>query len=338
MKRSVVRLVVFLAAAGVVGLLVVDKLRSKESSAKKKKKGSSATLVTTYEVQPRELTDTLKATGTLRPTESIAVKNETAGKVVHIGFEEGERVEQGQVLLRMRSSELRARKKVQQKRIDLLETEVDRQRKVLQKGGISQQQFDATKNELEVARAELDRIRAALQKTTLRAPFAGRIGLRQISPGAILTTGTKVAELVDDQPVEVEFSVPERHASRISKGTEVRFRVHGSEEIHEATVHAVDASFDAETRTLRVRARATNPEGELRPGAYADVRTALRTLEDALMVPSAALVRSADETYVWLNTDGTAEKQPVEVGMRTEGMVQITDGLSAGDVVVTTGR
>lgn len=339
MKRTFVRILILVVLVGGLGLLIAGKLVSDSTGkeAKKKKKGG-ATLVTTYEVQPETIVDTYSAVGSLRPAESIAVKNEVPGKVVGIEFEEGERVDEGQVLLRMRSETLRAELEVKKRRRDLLQTQVERQRKVLEKGGISQQQFDVTKNELEVLEAEIQQVRARLNKNMLRAPFDGRIGLREVSPGAILTQGTKVAELVKTDPIEIEFTVPERFASTIDRDTEVRFRVHGAQQLHAAELHAIESRLDEETRALRVRARTANADGTLRPGQYAQVRVPLQTIEDALTVPAPALVESANETVVWVNAGGEAERREVETGVRTEGSVQITSGLSPGDEVVTTGR
>jgi membrane fusion protein (multidrug efflux system) len=339
MKRTVARILILGALVGGLGLLIAGKLVSETTGKEaKKKKKSRATLVTTYEVQPETIVDTYSAVGSLRAAESIAVKNEVPGKVVGIEFEEGDRVDQGQTLLRMRSETLRAELEVKRSRRDLLQTQVERQRKVLEKGGISQQQFDVTENELEVLEAEIQQVRAELNKTTLRAPFDGRIGLRDVSPGAILTQGTTVAELVQTDPIEIEFTVPERYAAKVGDDTEVRFRVHGSEKIRAASLHAVESQLDEETRALRVRARTDNADGEFRPGQYAQVRVPLDRIEGALAVPVPALVESANETVIWVNAGGEAERREVETGVRTEGRVQITDGLSAGDEVVTTGR
>lgn len=339
MKRMHKRLLFLATVTAVVGWLVVSKISTGASDERKKKKkgGPSSVLVTTYEVRPQTIVDTHSAIGTLLPDESIDIKNETPGKVVDISFEEGDRVEKGEVLLRMRNGPLRARLNVKKRRRDLLETQVERQRQVLEKGGISQQQFDVTQNELEVLEAELDEIRAQISETTVRAPFSGITGLREVSPGAILTTGTKVARLNKLDPIEVEFSVPERYADRIERGDEVRFRVHATDEIHTATVSALEAGIETGNRVLPVRAKTDNPDHRLRPGAYAQVRFPLATVEDALVVPATAVVTSSNETALWASVDGKAEKRSVETGMRTEGYVQIKEGISAGDVVVTTG-
>ena len=342
MKRTLARLAVVLTIAAVIGGLVASKLipASKKASEKKKKKGSKTkeVLVTTWEVEPETITDALSTVGTLKADESIAIQNEVPGKVVRIGFEEGERVERNQMLLQMRRDPLEAELEVKRQEKALVETQIERQRKVLEKGGISQQEFDVTQNRLQVLEAEMDRIRAELDKTTVRAPFDGIVGLRSVSQGAILTQGTEVAELSKLDPIELDFTVPERYADHIETGTSVRFRVHNSNAIHEATIDAIEPKLDAGNRVLHVRARTDNPERRLRPGSFAQVRVVVGTIDEALTVPSVAVITSGDRKSVWVSENGKAKKQNVEIGIRTENRVQITEGLEAGDTVVVTGR
>ena len=340
MQRTVIRIISIGALLGVVGWLVASKVAG-DSGAAEQKKGSSgpkSVLVTTQPVREITLTDTLSTVGTLRASESIAIKNEVPGKVVDIGFTEGEEVRRGQTLLRMRSDTLRAELAVRQQRKKLLEKQVARQKKILQKGGLSQREYDVTFSELQVNEAEIDRIEAEIDKTLVRAPFSGVVGLRSVSPGAILTQGTTFATLQKLDPIEVEFSVPERHAGRVKREMEVRFRIHGTGKVHRATVHATDPHLDPSNRTLRVRARLANPDRALRPGSYAQVKVALQKIDGAVTIPTTALNTSGGETSVWVNAGGKAEKRVIQTGMRTENHVRITEGLSVGEEVVTTGR
>lgn len=340
MSRPIKRTIALLALGGIFAALVVTKMSStsKADPSAQKKGKSKAVLVTTETVEPGPLVDHLSTVGTLKPDEQMAIKNEVPGKVTRLGFEEGDRVEEGQLLLQMRNASIRARLKVKQQRIALSEKEVERSRKVLEKGGISQQEFDIKKNELEVLKAETDEIRAELDKTTVRAPFDGVVGLRSVSEGSVLTTGTEVATLHKIDPIELEFTVPERYAGRIDEGTEVRFRTHGSDAIQSATVFAIEPSLEADNRVLRLRARTDNSERNLRPGAYAQVRAVLDRKSEVLTVPAAAVVTSNESTDIWVNVDGEAQKRTIETGVRTENRVEVTDGLSAGDTVVVTGR
>ena len=342
MRRTYVRIAVLLAVAGLIGWAVIGKISTSSQASTKKGAGSESgakeVLVTTYTVEPVTMEDTLSTVGTLRADESLVIRNEVNGKVVSIGFEEGERVDEGQVLLRMRQNTLRAEMRVLEEREKLLSKQVERQRQVLKTGGISQQEFDATLNELNVVKAQKSSVDAQLDETVVRAPFSGIVGLRDISPGAVSTQGTDIAELHKIDPIELDFSVPERFAHQVDEETSVRFRVQGGDRVFSADVFALDPSLDTSNRTLRVRARTNNPSGRLRPGAYAQVRVPLRTLEDAMAIPAAAITTSGNQEYVWVSDDGTARKQTVKTGLRTEDAVQVTEGLKAGDTVVTTGR
>ena len=340
MKRIYVRILVLAAIVGALSWAVVTKVSTSAATEKqgKKQRGDKPVLVTTHTVEPTTLRDVLSTVGTLRPEETITVRNEVAGKLVEIGFKEGDRVERGDVLLRMRSDTIRASLEVERTRHELLQTKVDRLNQVLDKGGVSQQEFDEVRNELAVTRAEIERIRTRLDQTIVRAPFDGVIGLRQVSPGAVLTVGSPVATLRKLDKIDVEFTVPERYAPAVQVGDQVRFRVHGDQRVHEASVSVIEPGLEPSNRTLRVQARADNTDGTLRPGAYAQVRVLLENIEGALTVPAPALTISGGSTHLWVDVDGQAKKRTVETGYRTEDEAEITDGVSAGEVVVVTGH
>lgn len=339
MNRNAIRIVVLGLVAAAIGWAVFSRIQSPSASESSKADGEDKpALVTTHTVEPRSLVDSLGATGTVRADESIAIRNEVPGKIVAIDFEEGDRVRKNDVLVRMRSNTLRAERRVNERRRELLERQLERQRKVLARGGVSEQEVDVTESELAVVRAQIDQVKAQIDETIVRAPFDGVVGIRAVSPGAVVTAGTRIADLRKIDVLDVEFSVPERHADRIRKGQEVRFRTYGDERLRAATVHAFDPGIDESNRTLRVQARAENTENDLRPGQFVRVRIVLERMEDALAVPSTAIVTSGEETSVWVNVEGKAKKRPVQTGFRNEFWVQITEGLSAGDQVVVTGR
>lgn len=341
MKRVYIRILVLLTLMLVVGWAVFTKTSASQTNQKKAKKGGVAVLVTTYKIEPTTIRDTLSTIGTLEAEESITIRNEVAGKVVAIGFEEGEKVDRGQVLLRMRSDVLRAGLQVHKQRRGLLETQLERRQKVLGQGGISQQEVDQTANELAVVRAEEKRIHAQIDQTVVRAPFDGVVGIRQVSPGAILGAASPIATLRKLDHIDVGFTVPERYASRVRVGQEVRFQVHGSDQIHRAKVRIIEPGLNPSDRSLRIEARAENPTSGklvgLRPGAFAQVGILLERIDGALAVPASALIISGEQSHVWLNDAGKAKKQPVTTGFRTESSVQILEGLSAGDEVIGTG-
>lgn len=295
------------------------------------------TAVTVHTVQPQVLTEQLSTTGTLRANEQVELTTEIAGKVASIRFREGSRVAAGDVVLELDAAELSAQRERAAHRVDLARRREERQRELLEDGLLSAQEYDFVRTELDVLRAELTLVEAQLSKTTLRAPFGGVIGLRFVSPGAYVTPQTSVASLQDLDPIKVDFTVPERHASRIRLGDVVEIAVAGVEGRFPAEIFAIEPAVDPATRSLVVRARRANPDGKLLPGAFADVQVVVSEVPEALAVPSVAVVPELGGKKVFVVEQGHAQSRPVETGIRTDTMVEVTAGLEAGDQVIVGG-
>jgi membrane fusion protein (multidrug efflux system) len=293
--------------------------------------------VTVHTVGPQALAERLSTTGSLRANEQIELTTEIAGKVAAIHFREGSRVSAGDALLELDASELTAQRERASHRVELARRREERQRELLADGLLSAQEYDFVRTELDVLEAELALVEAQLRKTTLRAPFEGVIGLRFVSPGAYLTPQTPVASLQDLDPIKVEFSVPERYAARIALGDPVELSVAGVEGTFAAQIYAVEPRVDPATRSLVVRARRANPDGRLRPGAFADVGVVIHEVPNALVVPSVAVVPELGGKKVFVIEDGIARSRPVQTGIRTDTLVEVTSGLAAGEQVVVGG-
>jgi membrane fusion protein (multidrug efflux system) len=288
-------------------------------------------------VEPTELTERLSTTGTVRANEEVEIVSEISGKISNIYFEEGSRVAAGQLLLKIDDSELLAERQRALYRVELAERDEARQKRLLEDGVISKETYDVALGELNVLRAELQLIEAQLLKTEIRAPFDGVIGLRWVSPGSYLSSQTRIASLNDLDPVKLDFTVPERYSGLMKEGDEISFSVEGFERTFHGTIYAVEPSIDATTRSLRVRARCPNPDGALVPGAFANVDLVLRSVADALTVPSIAVIPELGGKKVYVYEDGTAQPRSVETGVRSETTVQITNGLEGGDIVIVSG-
>ncbi len=191
--------------------------------------------------------------------------------------------------------------------------------------------------ELNVLRAELQLIEAQLLKTEIRAPFSGVIGLRWVSPGSYLSSQTRIASLNDLDPVKLDFTVPEKYSALMKAGDKISFEVEGFDRTFPGTIYAVEPSVDATTRSLRVRARCPNSDGALIPGGFANVDLVLRSISDALTVPSIAVIPELGGKKVFVFEDGAAQPRSVETGIRSENAVQITNGLAEGDIVIVSG-
>jgi membrane fusion protein (multidrug efflux system) len=288
-------------------------------------------------LRPGTVTEQIRTTGTLRADESVELTAESGGKVTAIRFEEGNRVEKGELLVQINDAELRAEKKRLEHELELASDRAERQKTLLAEGGVSQEEYDATANEVEVLKAELSLVEAQIEKKTIRAPFSGVVGLRQVSEGAYVSPQTAITTLQRLNPIKVDFSVSEKYASQVRPGQSISFSVRSLDRRIQGQVYATNTQVNPETRTLQLRARAPNPSGTLRPGMFADVTVTLGTITDAIVVPSFAVVPTLGGQRVFVVEGDTARPRNVALGVRTDSTVQVTDGLALGDTVITSG-
>jgi membrane fusion protein (multidrug efflux system) len=328
-----------LVALAIVAVVAVPKLLElRRSSAPSSATAASKTLrVRAHRVAPSKLTERLATTGTVRANEEVEIVSEISGKISAIHFEEGSRVSSGQLLLKIDDSELLAERQRAVYRVQLAERDEARQMQLLEDGVISREAYDVALGELNVLRAELQLIEAQLLKTEIRAPFTGVIGLRWVSPGSYLSSQTRIASLNDLDPVKLDFSVPEKYSALMRVGDRMSFAVEAFDRTFRGTIYAIEPSIDASTRSLRVRARCPNPDGALVPGAFANVNLVLRSVADALTVPSIAVIPELGGKKVYVHEDGAAQPRSVETGIRSDTVVQITSGLAEGDLVIISG-
>lgn len=293
--------------------------------------------VKVHHVEPTRLTERLSTTGTLRANEEVEIVSEVSGKISSIHFEEGSHVAAGELLLKIDDSELIAERTRALHRVELAERAEARQEELLEDGVISRETYDVALGELNVLLAELQLIDAQLLKTEIRAPFSGIIGLRWVSPGSYLSSQTRIASLHDLDPAKLDFTVPEKYSALMRVGDEISFAVEGFERTFPGTVYAIEPSVDATTRSLRMRATCPNRDGVLVPGMFANVELIVRSVPDALAVPSIAIIPELGGKKVFVFEDGRARPRAVETGIRTENEIEITSGLDEGDLVITSG-
>ena len=288
-------------------------------------------------VVPREFSNIITLSGSIEPNEQVQIRSEVSGIVRTLSFREGTAVQKGQVLLRIDDSELQAQLIQAQSSEKLAEDNANRARLLLEKEAISQQEYDVAHADYESAKAQTVLIRAQIAKTTVRAPFSGKIGLRSISEGEYLTPATVVANLLSINPVKILFSVPEKYSGQIQVGQGLNFGVSGSDTTYHAKIYAIEPGVDATTRTISIRAIAENPGEQLFPGAFARIELALDRIDNAVLVPTEAVIPVQNGKQVFLLKDGKATATPVEAENRTRTDVLITDGVSIGDTVLISG-
>ncbi len=298
---------------------------------------SDTLLVTFAAVQEERLEDQFATTGTLLPWEAVELRAEVSGRITALRFEEGSRVQQGQTLALIDTRVLEAERAAAQTRRDLAALQAQRQRELFEIGGLSRQALDQAESAARVLDAELDRYAAEIARRRIVAPFSGEVGLREVSVGAYVSPGDRIATLRVTQPLKLEFTVPERYLGRVRPGDAVEFTVPGRDESFTASVYAVEPAVDVSTRAFAVRARTGNADGALTPGAFAEVALVFNSIADALLVPTVAVVPGADSASVFVVRSGKAMPRRIGTGVRTADRIQVTSGLAAGDTVLTSG-
>ena len=207
----------------------------------------------------------------------------------------------------------------------------------MQKEAISQEEYDVARADYQSAKAQSQLILAQIEKTTVRAPFSGKIGLRSISPGTYVTPALLVAKLFNSGQLKITFSIPEKYASQVNKNRIISFKVTGSDASYSAKIYAIEPEVEIATRTLKVRALADNKNGKLLPGTFADVQLPLDIIKDAVVIPTEAIIPVQDGKKVFIANKGMAKEVMVATATRTDASILVLSGLKAGDTVLTSG-
>ena len=287
-------------------------------------------------VRPQVLVDEIPIIGSPLPDEEVDLSFETSGKITDINFEEGTHVVKGQLLAKVNDRPLQAQLQRLVAQLKLAEDRVFRQDALLKRDAVSKEAYEQVKTELATLNADIELVRAQIEQTELRAPFDGIIGLRQVSVGTYASPSTIVAKLTKVAPLKLEFSVPESYAKDVRVGTSLNFNLTGSLNKYEAQVYARESSLDPETRSLTIRALYPNPSG-IMPGRYASITLRKQEFENALAIPSEAIVPEMGKDKVFLYKGGKAEPVDIVTGIRTEALVQAVAGLNEGDTVIVSG-
>jgi membrane fusion protein, multidrug efflux system len=301
--------------------------------------GMPPTLVETAKATQRELPDSLNAVGSLRAIESVVVRPEVSGKLVRVPVAEGQRVAAGALLFALDSDIAQA--EVNEALAAVRASERNRPRIVELAGKqlISKSDADAALATSEINNAKLASAKARLEKTQIRAPFEGVVGLRQVSVGEYVNAGQALVDLVRLDPLEVEFQVPENQAGRLAVGQSVSIVTDALPgESFDAKVTAIAPNVNLSGRSIGVRARLANADKRLKPGQFAQIELAMTAAAPILMVPEQAIWPSGDQKMVYVVKDGKAELRPVTLGVREPGWVAIATGLEAGEEVVVAGQ
>ena len=301
--------------------------------------GMPPTQVETAHVEARALPEQFETVGSLRADEAAVIRPEVAGKIEKIHFTEGQHVAAGALLFTLDGSLTQADLNEANANLENSRRASTRANDLAGKQLIAKSDQDKARAALGVDQARAASARTRLEKTQIRAPFDGVVGLRETSVGDYVTVGQALVDLVRMNPMQVDFRVPEVQLAKMKVGQKVAVNVDAYPDgDFPGEISAIAPTIDAAGRSASLRARVANPDLKLRPGLFARVQVVLGTNPQALLVPEEAIWPNGEQKMVYLVNDGTAKLVAVTLGARQPGFVEITGGLKAGDEVVTSGQ
>lgn len=300
--------------------------------------GRGGSVLVDYMVmRPENFDETIIVTGTLDANEEVDLRSEASGKVTDINFEEGVHVKAGTLLVKINDKDLQAQYERAIHREKLAEDKERRQQILLKKDAVSQEEYETALTELNSLKAETELIKAQIEHTEIRAPFDGVVGLRSVSLGEYISPQITVAQLVNNNPIKLTFSIPEKYFGIVKPNSHVHFKIDGEDRLYDAVVYAIEPKIDLSTRTIQMRAKAPNADGKLFPGNSARVQFAMSPLHNALMAPAEALLSEASGQKAFVYKNGVAQMRDLEIGARTDKKVQVLRGLRVGDTLIVSG-
>jgi membrane fusion protein (multidrug efflux system) len=328
---------VVLAAAGVTWWRTDGALPAQAQQEGRRQPPPAAVEAATVKVE--RVTVQIDAVGTLEPAEAVRLAPEIDGILAEILFREGAHVKAGQVMVRLDDAILKAELAQSRAELTLAEANFERADTLLKQRSGTQRARDEAFAALMTSRASVQLAQTRLDKTVLRAPFDGILGLRSVSKGGYVNSGDTLVTLQSIDPLKVDFRVPETLLSSIREGQKIELRTDAlPDRTFEGEIYAIDPQLDVNGRALKLRALVDNHDQILRPGLFARVGISAENRENAILIPEAAVVPEGNSRYVFRIKDGKAERVAVKLGLRRNGEVEVTEGLAPGDVVITGGQ
>ncbi len=302
-----------------------------------KRPASSVLSVEAFLVQPSVLHSSIDVAGTLLPFEETEIHPEVAGKVVMLSINEGKVVTKGTLLAKLFDGDLQAQLQKLKVQLEVAKKTQERQNELLKIGGISQQDYDLSVLNVSGIEADMQVLNASINKTIIRAPFNGKIGFKNISIGAYVTPLTVVTTIRQINKLKLEFSVPEKYTSKIKNGNVINFTTESSNKEYTAKIAATESGITEDNRSLKVHAIVENVDRNVTAGSFAKVNFDMGDNNNAIMIPTQAIIPEARDKKVIISKNGIAQFNVVRTGERDSAKVEILDGINAGDTVITTG-
>lgn len=297
----------------------------------------TAVSVLMAKVEPQPYSQDMEAIGSARANEALDVTSKVSNRIAAIRFKEGQQVKAGDVLVEFDSEQTRASLAEAQAALDESRSQFKRSRELFTTKALSESQLDQIQATLSANEARVAGARSQLNDTIIRAPFAGRVGLRQVSVGSFVSPGTVITTLDDTSVIKLDFSVPEVFLSTLAEGMQIDAGTAAyPNDTFKGRVSSIDSRLDPVSRAVTMRARIDNRDGRLKPGMFMTVRLK-RADAPTLLIPEEALVPEGDRKFVFLVRAGKAAKVEITTGRRRPGEVEVVKGLSSGDVVISEG-
>lgn len=326
-----------LILSGVMLIAMFACSKSKENPGDKAGKDKPLLKVNGFVVQGKKLIEEISVSGTLLSYEEVELKPEISGRIIKINLPEGKFVKSGTLLVKLYDEDLQANLKKLKTQLSIQEKVYLRQSELLKVNGISQNEYDQLGLQLSGIKADIEYQKALIRKTEILAPFDGIVGLRNISPGAFVNSGTILTTFKSNNKLKLDFSIPEKYSSEVKAGTGVNFKLNNSDQVFNAKVIATETSVDKNTRNLKVRALVENNSKLLIPGSFTNVELKMREHNNALLIPTSAIIANARKKNVIISENGMAVKKEIVTGTRNSGEIEVLEGLKAGDTLVTSG-
>ncbi|MCU0360498.1 MAG: efflux RND transporter periplasmic adaptor subunit [Bacteroidia bacterium] len=312
---------------------------SKEVQSKGSQSGKPATLsVHYYVVKALPYENHIFSAGKTGAFNEVNLMPELAGKVTGIYFKEGQYVNKGELMVKLNDADFQAQLLKVNTQLKLAEQKLDRLKKLREINGVSEEEYEMQENEIAVLRADEKFYQAQIAKTSIVAPFAGMVGLKNVSEGAFVSTNTGLVSLVQLNPLYIEFSIPGKYNPDIKNGMSITFELENDlgAQTYTAQIYAIEPKMDEATKTIRLRAEYKGDK-TLLPGTYVKVYVGFGDNSKQLMVPSQSIIPILKGHKVFRFSAGKAIETPVKIGPRSDQKVLVLEGLSEGDTIITTG-
>lgn len=321
-----------------IGVLI-SSCQNDDANSAEKQSDINFTSVDYTVVKAREVEQIITAPGRTMPFEEVKLYSEIAGRVQSINFVEGQSIKKGQTLVRIDTDILKAEKKQLEVDLRLAEKDFNRKKELYEAEAGTQEAVEQAESNLEGIKAQIQLINVQIDKGIIRAPFSGRIGLREISEGAYITTSDLITSLAQTNKLKVSFSVAQRYASRVEIGQKILLKPISDsidKTMETAVVYATDPTIDESTQMYNIRAK-MNGSSNIVPGGFVSIKYNLGTFKNSIEVPTQAIVAVVDGQIIWKFDNGKAKRTKVNVGIRSDDKIQVFGDISSGDTVILTG-